>query len=99
MLAFRADTQDQNTAYNPLSAVRANAEKPCNHKHADYAGRRSNHQKHLFPRILMCKHQGRYAQYNGEYHQYPDDISPSLIAGNMWFHSLFLSFLRQLPLV
>ena len=83
MLAFRADTQDQNSAYNPLSAVRANAE---------------NHQKHLFQRILMCKHQGRYAQYNGEYHQYPDDISPSLIAGNMWFHSLFLSFLRQLPL-
>ena len=49
MLAFRADPQHQNTAHNPLSAVRANAEKTRNHKHADYTGRRSNHQKHLFP--------------------------------------------------
>ena len=97
MLAFRADTQDQDSAHNPLPAVRANAEKPRNHKHADHAGCRSNHQKHLFPRILVCKHQGRNAKYNSQYYQYSDDISPSFIAGNMWFHSPFLSFLRQLP--
>ena len=49
MPALRADPQDQHAAHNPLSAVRADTEKPRHHDHADHAGRRADHKKHLLP--------------------------------------------------